>query len=87
MDPKKFSEPKKAFLTSAFHCVFCSRGQAVKIQYLPENVIDLVETVDFRTLIKDDPAPFYIGGSTQEDNSVEVLSEEAALSMMTDEEQ
>lgn len=86
MDPSRFSKPEKAILTSAFHCVFCSRGQALKIQHLPDNKIQVVESIDFKTLIKDDPAPFYIGGATsEEENNVERLSEDAALSMMVDE--
>ena len=85
IDPNKFADPKKAIMTSAFHCIFCSRGQALKIQFFPEEQIKFIEQIEFRTLIKDDPAPFYIGGSSSEETSMEVLSEDAALSMLVDE--
>lgn len=57
----------------------------MKLQFLPDREFKLVEAIDFKTLIQDDPAPFYIGGATSEDTSIEVLSEDAALSMMTEE--
>jgi hypothetical protein len=85
MDPARFSDPSKAFITSAFHCIFCSRGQAIKLQFLPEQEIKFVEKIDFKTLIKDDAPGIYIGGTTTEDQPIEVLSEDAALSLMTDE--
>jgi hypothetical protein len=85
MDPSRFTEPAKAMITSAFHCIFCSRGQAMKLQFLPEGEVKLVEKIDFKTLIKDDAPGIYIGGPTAEDQPIETLSEDAALSLMTEE--
>jgi hypothetical protein len=85
LDPAQFTDPKAAFLTSVFHCAFCNKGNAVKIQYFSDAKMEIIEELDFKTLIKDDPIPFYIGGSSTEDSAgLEVLSETDALSLLND---
>lgn len=86
INPTQFKNPSAAFLTSTFYCAFCSRGNAVKIRFTPEERLEIEEELDFKTLIKDDPMPFYIGGPSAEEQqaSPEVLSESDALSLLND---
>lgn len=87
MDPAQFKDPKNAFLTASFHCAFCSKGNAVKIRFLPDQQMEFEEELDFKSLIREDPMPFYIGGpngESEENKSPEVLSEGDALSLLND---
>lgn len=84
MDPTKFSDPKKACMTSAYHCAFCDKGQAVRLQFLEDGKVEVQHMIDFSTLISDEPGSFYIGGSTGEEPHQEVLTEDAALSLLND---
>lgn len=86
IDPAKFKDPHSASLTSSFYCAFCGVGNAVKIKFLPEKKIEFEKVIDFKSLLRDDSMPFYIGGSSSDDESkmLEVLSETDALSLLND---
>lgn len=85
MDPSKFSNPKVAAMTSAYHCIFCDKGQAIRLKFLEDETVEVESEIDFATLIKDEPGSFYIGGSTGNDEPTrEVLTEDAALSLLND---
>lgn len=85
MDPSKFSDPKNACMTSAYHCAFCDKGQAIRLKFLEGEVVEVENVIDFATLIKDEPGSFYIGGATSDEGaSREVLTEDAALSLLND---
>lgn len=86
MDPSKFKDPNNALLTSSFHCINCGTGNAVQLKFLPNQEIKFEQEIDFKSLIREDAIPFYIGGPSSDDehSSLETLSEDAALSLLTD---
>jgi hypothetical protein len=85
MNPSQFKNPENASITSSFYCAFCGAGNAVKLRFLSDKTIEFIEEINFKSLIKDDPLPFYIGGhSGDEVKSPEILSETDALSLLND---
>jgi hypothetical protein len=86
IDPSKFKDPTQAFLISSFYCAFCSKGNAVKIRFLTDQKMTFEEGLDFKSLIREDALPFFIGDSNDNDEikSLEILSENDALSLLND---
>lgn len=85
-NPDTFRKPELAFVTSSFYCAFCGKGIALKLSYLPDGKMEIIEEVDFKALIKDVSAPFYIGGPSgdDDDKSPEILTEDAAFSLLNE---
>ncbi len=81
MDPASFSKPEEALLTSVFFCCHCQKANAVKIKYLPEGKIEFDKELDVKTIIKDEPIPFFIGHPEEVE---EVLSNTGSLSLLVD---
>jgi hypothetical protein len=86
IDPKTFKVPKEAFLTSSFFCAYCSKGIAVKIQYLLDNKIKFIKEIDYKSLINEENIPFYIDAhpSEEDESSKEILTEDDAFSLLND---
>lgn len=80
LNPTSFSNPKKASMLFSFHCSECSYGNAVRLAFLPDQKVEIIQIVDFTSLIKEDLL------FNNQEEEIEVILADAGLSLLNDEE-
>lgn len=53
IDPSLYTDPEKASITHVWWCKSCREGQAVRLQFLPENDCVVLEQLPYNSIIGD----------------------------------
>jgi hypothetical protein len=88
IDPKIFTTPDKAHVTSSFWCQKCEKGQAVKLLMLPEQKVEVVENMEYRSMVKENSPLHYSPPSNdsedpEREDRIESITEDKALKILS----